>query len=89
MLGDSLSGGDGADRFIFTEGGGPDLIKDFTKGDKIDLIAFGDTIDSLEDVQANATEAHGYTVVVVGPTDSVVLENVSLASLQADDFIFG
>jgi len=72
-------------------------IGDFVAGgseDAIDLTNAGTGYDSLQDVLANswqATAATGEiaTVIDLGPAGSVLLLNVTMAQLTAQDFIFG
>ena len=90
---DTLTGGLGADQFVFRVGDGNDTITDFTPGqDHIDLRAFFETIDAdnidLWLASANVTTNAGDTLLKLGQ-DSITLKNFDLhvASLTANDFI--
>jgi Ca2+-binding RTX toxin-like protein len=48
---DILTGGAGADLFVFADGDGADVITDFGDGDRIDLRAVS-SIDDFADLQA-------------------------------------
>jgi len=88
---DFLTGGGGADTFVYANGGALDNILDFnrTQGDKIDLSGVMG-IFSLADVQAIASASGNGTLINFGGfTNTLFLSNVSVASLQASDFIFG
>ena len=83
-----LTGGDGADTFVFGLGHGTDTITDFTAGtDKIDLSAIVD-ITSVGDLDywQDGDDAVIYTGFCGGGT--IRLEGVSLSELSASDFIF-
>ncbi|MBR0717279.1 VCBS domain-containing protein [Bradyrhizobium liaoningense] len=87
---DFLSGGLGADTFVYATGYGFDTVGDFNHGqsDKIDLTGiYG--IYSLADVQAHAVQMGVNTVISFGAGDGLTLQNVSLGSLVASDFVFG
>jgi hypothetical protein len=92
--GGSLSGtltlGDGNDLIVFEKGGGSLIVTDFVAGagtdDVIDLSAFGFT--SLADLMAHASQLGSDVMLKLGAKDHIVLDNVSLGSLSADDFAF-
>ncbi|WP_441238275.1 FG-GAP-like repeat-containing protein [Bradyrhizobium sp. 930_D9_N1_4] len=85
---DVLTGGGGDDRFVFSPGYGADTITDFTAGaktdDKIDLTAFHTTLASA---LGKATQSGADTVFNFGNGDTLTLQNVNKASLNADDFV--
>ncbi|MFN3677048.1 MAG: Ig-like domain-containing protein [Sphingomonas pseudosanguinis] len=87
---DTLTGGTGNDTFVFTKGSGADTITDFTGGagtsDVIELRGMGFT--SFADVKASAFQAADGVHIDLHNGDSLVLSGVSLASLNADDFLF-
>jgi hypothetical protein len=86
---DMLIGGSGADTFVYAAGYGADTIADFhhSDGDRIDLTGVPG-IYSLADVLSNAIQTEGgATVISFGGGDSLTLNNVSLASLVAGDFV--
>ncbi|HET7363150.1 MAG TPA: hypothetical protein VFJ70_06190, partial [Burkholderiales bacterium] len=92
---DVLRGGEGDD--IIVGGGGHDtidagpgqnvVIADFTSGeDRIDLRSIAGAHDFAW-VQAHATDVNGSAVIDVGDGADVTLENVSIDSLHASDFL--
>lgn len=97
---DTLDGGTGDDVlwgkfnwdiFRFADGHGRDVIRDFdaiNPFEKIDLRAVG-AITGLSDLRANHASQIGSSVVIdTGGGSQIVLEGVSLADLDARDFIF-
>ncbi|WP_128935729.1 VCBS domain-containing protein [Bradyrhizobium zhanjiangense] len=86
---DFLSGGAGADTFVYASGGGFDFIQDFVHGqDRIDLTGvYG--IYSLSDLQSHAEQSGPNTVITFSSGDGITLQNVTLSSLTASDFLFG
>ncbi|MEO3414730.1 matrixin family metalloprotease [Roseovarius sp. CAU 1744] len=87
---DDLKGNRNADVFIFADGHGNDTIGDFsTRGtaEVIDLsgvTALGDFADVLA---ASADTIDGL-LIDTGGGDSILLNNISLNKLSADDFLF-
>ena len=84
---DTLTGGDGADTFVFGPDSGADTITDFTAGaDKIDLSAFTN-ITSLGDLRG--FQAGDDAVIFLGFNGggSITLLGVQLGDLSASDFI--
>lgn len=87
---DLLRGNRHADTFVFQDGHGNDTIGDFsTRGtaEVIDLsgvTALGDFADVLA---ASADTADGL-LIDTGGGDSILLNNISLNKLSADDFLF-
>jgi Ca2+-binding RTX toxin-like protein len=93
---DVISGGAGADRFVFAAGdAGSDTLTDFrghganADGDLIVLNGFSD--HSFADAVANGHIAQVGGDVVIGDAAGtiVTLQHVALASLHANDFLFG
>lgn len=86
---DFMIGETGADVFVLNAGDGEDWINDFEIGaDKIDLSAIA-SISGFSDVTSTAAEwVAGSTWIYTDANNYVRLEGVSLASLQASDFIF-
>ncbi|QNT71065.1 calcium-binding protein [Defluviicoccus vanus] len=88
---DSLSGSDGSDRFVFSGNNGQDTIFDFEHGvDTIEIHGYGVAINSFADL--NITQ-HGSDVWIdlgadVAGAGVIVLAGVSLAGLDASDFLF-
>lgn len=84
---DTLTGGAGADTFVFDFGGGNDTVTDFTAGQDVcsfDASAFAD-FDALI---ASAVQDGADTVITVDAGQSVTLDGVTLSALQASDFTF-
>lgn len=100
---DTLTGGGGADQFVFQSGAavggggtGQDTITDFTAGtDKIDLRFYADAPDATSLATWLAGHAHdqgnGDTLIDLDQsqtrTDTILLKNVALQNLHASDFI--
>jgi hypothetical protein len=94
LAGDSqnntLTGGLGADVFVFRPGGGTDAVTDFNpaQGDKIDLSAFH--LGSLNNPQFHMGEPDGFTAELFvgnGGGDALYLESTNFNNLTAQDFI--
>jgi serralysin len=88
---DSLTGGLGADVFVFTPGFGSDTITDFWAGtgrtDRVQLL--NTDMHSFADVFSHLTEtAAGAVLSVNGGADSITFAGVHLNQLVADDFLF-
>src|SRR4029453_4577971 len=78
------------DTFVFSTSYGSDIITDFTAGgtiDEIDLTGYS-SYPQLSDGLRSASQAGANTVVAFGAGNSLTLQNVSMASLTASDFIF-
>ena len=86
---DQLTGGTGRDSFVFTKGGGADLVTDFEAGnDRLDVRAFDfDDFDAIEgSVRQNGTDVVIELDAAAG--DQVTLLGVQVSDLQEADFIF-
>jgi Ca2+-binding RTX toxin-like protein len=83
----TLTGGLGADRFVYRTGDGAVAVTDFShaQGDTIDLSALSQ-FSSLSDVMAAASQVGADTVIQTG-SGSLTLKNVQLTSLTAADFV--
>ena len=88
---DILTGGFNADRFIFENSFGNDIITDFSatnNAEKIDLSGVAGIVD-FADLLANHLSQSGNDVVFSdGFGNTITLENVDLADLDALDFVF-
>jgi hypothetical protein len=92
--GGSLAGnlilGDGDDLIVFEKGGGKLSVTDFHSGagsdDQIDVSGLG--IHSLAELMSHTTQSGADTVLKFGGKDQIVLHDVSIGSLSADDFEF-
>jgi hypothetical protein len=93
--GGSLSGtltlADGNDLIVFEKGGGKLVVSDFVAGagtdDVINLGAFG--YQSFAEVMSHASQSGSDVLLCLGSKDQIVLQNVSLGALAADDFALG
>lgn len=84
---DSLAGGNGPDLFVFDGVGfGRDVVLDFAEEDQVQFSrgAFAD----FAAVRASAAQVGGDVVITLDGANTVTLQGVSLASLDAGDFLF-
>jgi len=82
-----LKVGSGADQFIFSDGFGDDIIRDFEAGqDRLDFSNLSDFTDAA-DVLASATQL-GNSVIIQAGDNSVTLQGVELSELNENDFVF-
>jgi Ca2+-binding RTX toxin-like protein len=88
---DLLNGGEGWDRFLFAQGAGRDTIGDFQVGtDMIDLSGYLGAKGEAMNFEALAIAQNGAnTVITLGTSDSITLNNVSAKLLSGGDFFFG
>ncbi|MGV6848136.1 MAG: hypothetical protein ACWA5A_07140 [Marinibacterium sp.] len=88
---DALSGGGGDDTFVFAGRFGADAITDFDalrNGEKIDLSGVA-AIKSWKDLSRNHLSDAGADVIIDDLNgNTITLENMSLADLNAGDFLF-
>ncbi|UWQ43455.1 calcium-binding protein [Leisingera aquaemixtae] len=88
---DVLTGGKLADIFVFSDGDGQDTIRDFAaalSGEKIDLSGV-ESIGRFEGELSSLLTQQGENVLIdFGNGDSILLKNVELTDLGADDFLF-
>ncbi|MCF3642426.1 hypothetical protein LXM94_20870 [Rhizobium sp. TRM95111] len=89
---DVLAGGSGTDTFVFAIGYGADRIKDFkatgTGHDILDLSEVA-SVRSFDDLIADHVSVESGSVVIdLGGGDTIVLNKVKLAALDAGDFLF-
>jgi serralysin len=89
---DILNGDGGADRFIFKGSFGEDMITDFRtagKQEKIDLSAIED-IMRFRDLRNNHLSENGDGDAVISDNNgnSITLQDIAIADLSANDFIF-
>jgi Ca2+-binding RTX toxin-like protein len=84
---DVLFGGKGHDTFVFSSGGGRDLVMDFQDGDVIEIqrningLRIHDADDLLNRVHS---DHDGNAVIDLGRGDSITLVNVSADDVHAD-----
>ncbi|MEL7461379.1 MAG: M10 family metallopeptidase C-terminal domain-containing protein, partial [Pseudomonadota bacterium] len=88
---DTIAGNFNADTFVFEDDHGDDIINDFealNTFEKIDLTGISEITD-FADLSGNHMSQSGSAVVVdTGGGNSITLNNVLLADLGSDDFIF-
>ena len=87
---DVLVGGGQGDTFVFAGGHGRDTIRDFdalSANEKIDFSALG-SLNSFGDVLGATSVVAGGVRINTGGGNSILLEGVALADLDASDFIF-
>jgi VCBS repeat-containing protein len=86
---DVLTGGNGADLFVFKAAFGHNEITDFKNSDRIMLekAVFGSAADVLAHYAAN--DGHGNTIITDphNPANSIILDHVGLNQLHASDFL--
>ena len=84
---DRLTGGGSNDLFIFENGSGIDRITDFNfgSGDQIDLTSFG--LADFAAVMDLATQVGDDVRIQLNMDDRLILQDTTLASLDASDFI--
>jgi Ca2+-binding RTX toxin-like protein len=88
---DELWGMAGADSFIFRQGFGQDVVKDFTAGSAVghDVLAFDSSLfANFAAVMAHASQVGSSVVITYDAGDTVTLANVTLGSLVAADMFF-
>jgi VCBS repeat-containing protein len=89
---DVLTGGAGADQFVFAPSQTPntDTITDFMPGqDRIDLREYSEVVDSGNTngwLSAHAAQSAADVLITLG-NDTLTLKNVTVASLHTSDFI--
>ncbi len=84
---DVLAGGLESDTFVFASNCGQDTVTDFAAGE---VIVF-DGIDGLlsfADLAGKITDDGTDTTITIDSSNSILLENVLVANLSADDFSF-
>jgi hypothetical protein len=84
----TLTGGLGADTFVFAPGDGQVTVTDFSpgQGDVVDL-SHEPGLQTLADVLAASSQQGADTVITFG-SDTLRLQNVSVSSLTSTDFIY-
>lgn len=83
-----LAGGVGEDTFVFAPSHGRDVIAGFGSGDVIELGGFGAGIDTAEEVLAATVDTASGALISTGADSSILLSNVTKASLHLYDFHF-
>lgn len=87
---DDLKGNQHNDVFIFADGHGNDTVGDFNVRSLSEFIDLSGVtaLSDFTDVQAAATDTVNGLLIDTGGGDSILLSNISLSMLGADDFIF-
>ncbi|MFB9978584.1 beta strand repeat-containing protein [Mesorhizobium kowhaii] len=87
---DLLTGGANNDTFVFRAGFGHDTIMDFAAGATVsDVIEFSqDLFVDYTAVLAAASDVGSDTLITLDANNSILLHNVTVASLNANDFLF-
>lgn len=87
---DLMYGNFNADRFVFETDHGHDTIGDFNATNAFELMDFSgfDGLDSVSDVLEIAEQIGRDLLLTTGTSSSILLIDVRLAQLGADDFIF-
>ncbi len=87
---DTLTGGAGDDHFVFHNGDGLDVVTDFSaggaSGDLIELHAYG--IANFTALQPIMSQSGADVVIAFDPDNTITLQHVTLAQLNAGDFLF-
>jgi len=82
---DVLYGEAGADRFVFTQGGGADIVADFEDGiDVLDLRFYAGATLANTTITAQGAD----TLVALPGNETVLLIGIAPGDLAADDFWF-
>ena len=88
---DTLTGGLGIDTFVFARSDGADRVTDFaangTAHDILDLSNIAAIVGFWDLTHHHMTQS-GADVVITYPTGTITLENVDIADLAKDDFLF-
>lgn len=86
-----MTGGSDYDVFVFTAGGGSNVVKDFSGGagatDMIDVSAFG-YASAASVIDEGVDDGLGNAVFTLNDGSSFTLEGVEIADLSTDDFLF-
>jgi Ca2+-binding RTX toxin-like protein len=85
---DTVTGGADNDTFVFKSGFGLDTITDFTAGaGSTDVIRIEDSLFAdFAAVQAASAQVGGNVVITLDASNTITLQNVTLANLHQDDF---
>ncbi|CAN7290677.1 Ig-like domain-containing protein [Phenylobacterium sp. LjRoot164] len=84
---DVLTGGAGADLFYFRDGGGRDVVTDFSSAEGDVIVLSTSQAANFQALAAKMTMVGADTVISLG-AQTIVLAGVSMGSLTAQDFLF-
>ena len=87
---DTMQGNFNADRFLFEDGHGNDVILDFAATSNAEKLVFTNlsTMNTYEQVMAASVQQGSHVLIETGSGSSILLENVLLTDLHVHDFIF-
>ena len=87
---DDLKGNQNNDVFVFADGHGNDTVGDFNVRSRWEFIDLSGVtaLGGFADVQAAATDTANGLLIDTGGGDSILISNVRLNMLGADDFLF-
>jgi len=83
-----MAGGVGEDTFVFAPAHGKDVIAGFGSGDVLELSGFGSALDSAAEILASTIDTSAGALITTGIDSSILLSNVTKASLYSFDFHF-
>ena len=87
---DTMEGNSNADLFTFEDNHGQDVILDFAAtvdNEKLEFSALS-TMNSYAEVMAASVQQGDHVLIDTGNGNSILLENVLLSDLDANDFVF-
>ncbi|MFO1144216.1 MAG: hypothetical protein U1E59_17925 [Amaricoccus sp.] len=85
---DAMTGGGGADTFVFAVGDSDDTVRDFTVGqDRIELV--GSSFSSTTAALGAFTDTAKGAMIALSATDHLTLSNITVAQLTTDHLILG
>ena len=87
---DTLTGNAGNDVFVFHAGFGLDTISDFAAGASVgDVIQVNSSLfANFAAIQSHATQVGANTVIIYDAGNTITLASVTLANINANDFLF-
>lgn len=87
---DTISGNFNADTFVFENGHGHDVIKDFDANNNLEVIDFSmlDMFSSFDDIAENIVQLTNGVLITTSGDSSIFLHEVIVADLGAEDFVF-
>ncbi|MEZ5840751.1 MAG: tandem-95 repeat protein [Hyphomicrobiales bacterium] len=85
---DILVGGRGADTFLFRQGDGHDIIMDYSRRERDQIVIDMNGIDNFDDLLATAQQTHAGVLFAFATGDELFLAGTQLAALDRDNFTF-
>ena len=83
-----MTGGDGNDVYLFKSAFGSDIITDFEAGDGRTDRIWIDFVEMSSMNEINMSDTGNGALLDFGSYGTLLLENVAVAELREDDFIF-